>query len=439
MADLVDLRGLSLEREGPDGPVTVLQGLDLSVARGERIALLGGNGSGKSTLLRYLATPGVLAGARVGLVFQDPDEQLIAGSVAEEVTLGRPSLAAMPILREFGLEDRASVDPHVLSAGEKQRLQLAVVLAGAPDLLLLDEPTSLQDEPQTAWIRDRLASWPGAMIWATQRADEAGLCTRALILHEGRLAQDGPTAAVLASREAEGLVRPDAAPLEPAASRAARGGAQPVIAELQGIACRFGDGEGFGEVDLVIRAGDRVGITGRNGCGKSTLLSVLAGLRRPMTGRVSLGGRPLYRQGPQDLDHGLVALAPQFPEYLFCRGDVAAEIHLDPRLRHEEAGAFLTALGLAPELAGRHPHDLSGGQKRRLALGLALRGGRPLILLDEPTAALDAQARALVVELVASAPVQAAVVIASHDHRFLAACGCRSLLLERGRRGLRDV
>ena len=409
--------------------MAVLQGLDLVLARGERLALLGGNGSGKSSLLRYLATPGTLPGVRVGLVFQDPDEQLLAGSVVEELTLGRPSLAAAPLLREFGLADRAALDPHVLSAGEKQRLQLAVVLAGEPDLLLLDEPTSLQDEAQTAWIRDRLSAWPGAMIWATQRVDEAGLCPRALVLRDGRPTHDGPTARVLASPEAVALLRSDLSPLAPASAAAAIDRGRPMVVELVEVSCRFGEADGLRGVDLAVRAGDRLGITGPNGCGKSTLLSVLAGLRRPDVGAVRLCGRPLYGRGPRDLDHGLAALAPQFPEYLFCRSDVAAEIRLDAHLRGEPPGAFLDRLGLPPDLARRHPHDLSGGQKRRLALGLALLGGRPLILLDEPTAALDAEARSLVAGMVATAPPGAALVIASHDHGFLTACGCRVLRL----------
>lgn len=433
MADLIDLRGLSLQRDGPDGPFTVLQDLDLQLAAGQRLALLGGNGSGKSSLLRYLATPGVLPGLRAGLVFQDPEEQLVAATVAEELRLGHPDLDVAPLLGQFGLTGRDHDDPHLLSAGQKQRLQLATVLAGRPDLLLLDEPTSLQDAHQAAWLRERLAAWPTAMIWATQRPEEVALCERTLVLAAGRAVADGPTADVLARPAASVLLERRYGPdpgraAQPAADRKAR----TPVAELKDVACRFLDGGGFNGVDLVLRPGDRLGLTGPNGCGKSTLLAILAGLRRPDRGRVLLQGRQLYGRKQRDLDHGLVALAPQFPEYLFCRGDVGAEIRLDPRLRCTGPQALLSRLDLPAELAARHPHDLSGGQKRRLALGLALAGGRPLILLDEPTAALDASGRATVVELIRAIAPEVALVVASHDDGFLQACGCDVLRLEPG-------
>lgn len=443
MADLIDLRGLHLVREGPTGAFPVLAGLDLRLAQGERLALLGGNGSGKTSLLRHLATPGILPGIRTGLVFQDPEEQLIAATVAEELQLGRPQLIVEPLLAAYGLQDLAGACPRLLSAGQKQRLQLAVVLCGRPDLLLLDEPTSLQDAKQAAWLREKLAAWPGAMIWATQRPAEALLCGRALVLSAGRPLAEGAPAAVLARPDVRALLEPaypqlaqQPMPAQAPASRDPVADGDPA-ARLAGVACRFLDGGGFAGVDLALRPGDRVGITGPNGCGKSTLLAVLAGLRRPDAGTVCLDGRQLYRRGQRDLDHGLAALAPQFAEYLFCRGDVAAEIRLDPGLRAAEPAAFLAALDLAADLARRNPHDLSGGQKRRLALGLALGSGRPLILLDEPTAALDASGRACVVQLVRRSAPAAAVVIASHDHAFLRACGCRILRLQP--QGLRDT
>jgi energy-coupling factor transporter ATP-binding protein EcfA2 len=435
VADLIALRGLHLERDGPDGAQRVLRDLDLCLAAGERLALLGGNGSGKSSLLRYLATPGILRGVRSGLVFQDPEEQLVTATVAEELQLGRPALDVPARLGEYGLDGRGAEDPHLLSAGQKQRLQLAVVLAGEPDLLLLDEPTSLQDEAQAAWLRARLAAWPGAMIWATQRPGEAALCARTLVLDAGRTLFAGPTADVLARPQVRALLEPaypaPQAPL-PSPDRAVA-----VVAELAGVGCRFLDGGGFAGVELRLRAGDRLGITGPNGCGKSTLLAMLAGLRRPDTGTVSLVGRTLYSRGAQDLDHGAAALAPQFAEYLFCCGDVAAEVRLDPGLRAGDPAALLAKLNLEADLARRNPHDLSGGQKRRLALGLALYSGRPLVLLDEPTAALDAAGRALVAHLVRREWPQAALVIASHDREFLQACGCRVLQL--GKRGMSEA
>jgi len=445
VADLLALRGLRLEREGPDGVRRVLDGLDLDLAAGERLALVGGNGAGKSSLLRYLATPGTLPDLRVGLVFQEPDEQLVAGSVLEELLLGRGgdpaavAAAGADALARAGLAGREGDDPRLLSAGQKQRLQLAAVLAGEPDLLLLDEPTSLQDAAQAAWLREQLTAWPGAMIWATQDPAEVALCHRALVLDAGRPVAAGPPAAVLADaavRELLVTADPFAAgpegsfgepPVGAPASRppAAPDAEAPPLAALHDVVCHFPDGGRLEVAARTIAAGERLGIVGPNGCGKSTLLAVLAGLRRPDRGTVILVGRRLYAGRARDLDHGACALAPQLPEYLFTRPSVAAEVALDPALARQDPASVLATAGLGVELLPRNPHDLSGGQRRRLALALALAADRPLILLDEPTAALDAAGRRLVAAQVRAAPPGAAVIIASHDLAFLDACGCR--------------
>ncbi len=440
MVEPLRLRGLGLEREGPDGPLLVLQDLDLDLdlARGERLALIGGNGSGKSSLLRHLATPGVLPGVRAGMVFQDPDEQLLAGTVAEELALGRPGPVSEEHLADCGLAGRGGEDPRLLSAGQKQRLQVATVLGGRPDLILLDEPTSLQDAEQADWLRRRLDGRPEPMIWATQHAGEVALCHRALVLDRGRVVASGPVAELLARPQIGALLATDGpAPGEPAPGQLAPVGAprtsgEDPVATVDGLHCRFRDGGALALARLQLTPGDRVGVVGPNGCGKSTLLAVLAGLRRPDAGTVILAGRRLYARRAQDLDHGACALAPQLPEYLFTRETVAAEIALDPGLARQDPAAVLATAGLEPGLLGRHPHDLSGGQRRRLALALALASGRPLILLDEPTAALDAAGRARVAEQVAHIPADAALVIASHDRAFLDACGCRLLDLAAG-------
>jgi len=432
---LLSLRGWTLTQRGADGPAPLLTDLNLTLRPGSWVAVAGANGSGKSSLLMFLASTGSPLTHRTALLPQDPDDQFVAGTVGAELALGRG--CAQPPPPGFGLESLLDCDPRLLSAGQKQRLALAVALGGSPRVLLCDEPTALQDATQAGWVLDRLDVWRrssgGALLTATCDRREALRADELLILADGRVAAAGPPARLLEDPAWRDLFgdeaddskddRASAAALERHSDSGATSGAEPLL-HLHGVACRFGGAEVFAGVDLDLGPGARLGICGANGCGKSTLLAVCAGARRPDAGEVRLGQRRLYTRGALDTDHGRALLAPQFPEYLFSRSTVEQEIAVDPALARLEAGAFLRDLGLPDDGIRRHPRDLSCGQRRRLALGLVLRSGRPLLLLDEPTVALDGRGRCLVRRLLADVPRSAAVVVASHDHRFLAGIGC---------------
>ncbi len=438
---LLDIRGLELQRRTQVGSVALLRGLDLRLRRGEWVALLGGNGSGKTSLLRWLAGPASPVHGRTALVFQDPDDAFVAATVGEELCLGRGEDERAALEAAWRLQGLAARDPRTLSAGQKQRLAVALALAGSPALLLCDEPTTLQDEEGAVWLRNRLRRWReqtgGALLWATQSREEMLLADRAVLLAHGEAVASGPPAGLLALREVQDLLGPppyaaagSAAPAPPAQEPATQRATRPA-AEWRGVGCRWGPpGGGFRGVDLAIAPGERLGLCGPSGCGKSTLLAAAVGLRRPDAGTCLLAGRPLYRRGAPDLGHGLALLAPQFPELLFTRATVEAEAALDPGLGPGGIAGLLRAAGLPAAAAARNPHDLSSGERRRLAVALVVQSGRPLLLLDEPTAGLDRAARLRLIELLAPGPAGAAVVIASHDEAFLAACGCRVLRLD---------
>jgi energy-coupling factor transporter ATP-binding protein EcfA2 len=425
---LLTLRDWSLVRQVPGGEITILDRIDLEIRPGRWLAVLGANGSGKSSLLKYLAAEESPLASEAAIMFQDPDEQIFASSVARELTLGRRNLDCSPVLEEFGLAGFEDLDPRLLSAGQKQRLVLAVALGSAPRVLLCDEPTALQDPGQSLWVLDRLERWKnetsGALVTATCDRFEAARADWLVVLDEGRILLQGPAAELLETEVVENLLGSGARE-SPAPIRSGDPLAEPLL-ELRGVGCRFrGPGQGFGNVDLKVGSGDRMGITGPNGCGKSTLLACCAGVRRPDLGTVRLNGGILYRLKSRQLDHGAAMMAPQFPEYLFTRSTVAQEISLDPLLAMRDPQEILGNLGLPLGLAVRNPHDLSSGQKRRLALGMVLFSQRPVLLLDEPTAALDRAGRTLVLEMLGRLSAGAALMIASHDRGFLDAAGCR--------------
>lgn len=236
----VEIRALSYRY--PRGRVA-LDRIGFTVAADECVALLGPNGAGKSTLLLHLngllpehppRAPSIwidgqplVAGAldlirqRVGLLFQDPEDQLISATVFEDVAFGPsqfgargPELAALVArcLESVGLAGFEDREPHRLSQGEKRRVCLAGVLACKPSVLVLDEPSSDLDPRGRRQFKALLRSLPGAKIIATHDLELAvDLCSRVLILDEGRLVAEGPTVSILSDEKlmlAHGLEKP---------------------------------------------------------------------------------------------------------------------------------------------------------------------------------------------------------------------------------------
>ncbi|MBZ6287917.1 energy-coupling factor ABC transporter ATP-binding protein [Streptomyces olivaceus] len=233
VADLpasLDVSGLAFAY--PDGH-QALFGVDFSVARGERVALLGPNGAGKTTLVLHLN--GILTGGtgtvavaglpvdrrnmaeirrRVGIVFQDPDDQLFMPTVREDVAFGPAAAGAKGadlearVDRALGLVGMAEFKdrpPHHLSFGQRRRVAVATVLAMEPEILVLDEPSSNLDPASRRELADILRALDVTVLMVTHDLPYAlELCPRALILSDGVIATDGPTAELLAD---DGLMR----------------------------------------------------------------------------------------------------------------------------------------------------------------------------------------------------------------------------------------
>jgi cobalt/nickel transport system ATP-binding protein len=224
VAPAVAVRGLRYAY--PDG-TRALDGVDLLVAPGERVAVLGPNGAGKTTLILHLngivpaqegtvtigglpVDRGTLAEVRrrVGVVFQDPDDQLFMANVAEDVAFG-PAHAGLrgealdervtAALDAVGMGAQRAAAPHHLSFGQKRRVAVATVLASEPEVLVLDEPTANLDPAARRELTDVLDALPVTVVVVTHDLPYAlELCPRSVILDGGRVVADGPTAEVLA-------------------------------------------------------------------------------------------------------------------------------------------------------------------------------------------------------------------------------------------------
>jgi cobalt/nickel transport system ATP-binding protein len=221
----------------PDGH-QALHGVDLRIGAGERVALLGPNGAGKTTLVLHLngilppahtrgATGSVTVGGqqvdprdraglaeirrRVGLVFQDPDDQLFLPTVGEDVAFGPANLGLRgkelaarvdEALASVGMGDVKNRAPHHLSLGQRRRVAVATVLAMNPELLVLDEPSSNLDPQARRELAEILLGLPVTMLMVTHDLPYAAqLCDRAVVLDEGRIVADGPTLEILADTQ----------------------------------------------------------------------------------------------------------------------------------------------------------------------------------------------------------------------------------------------
>jgi cobalt/nickel transport system ATP-binding protein len=223
----LDVRGLAFAY--PDGH-QALFGVDLQIGRGERVALLGPNGAGKTTLVLHLN--GILtAGAglvqvgglpveakhlreirrRVGIVFQDPDDQLFMPSVREDVAFGPRNLGLPPAevetrvgraLEQVGLADLADRPPYHLSFGQRRRAAVATVLAMEPEILVLDEPSSNLDPAARRELAELIESLDVTVLMVTHDLPYAmQLCERSVILADGVIVADGPTGSLLGNPE----------------------------------------------------------------------------------------------------------------------------------------------------------------------------------------------------------------------------------------------
>lgn len=490
----ITLSGVTVTYPRRDRPS--LRGVDLHVAAGERVVVLGPSGAGKSTLLHLVAglvphsTPAEVEGtlvlggdgehldlsspvhersALLGVVGQDPSASVCLPQVDAELALVLENRAVPPAqigprvgaaLEQVGVGDLAQRQTARLSGGQTQRVALAAAVIGRPGLLLLDEPTSMLDASGVRAVRaaiEEVARDASLTVLLVEHrlddyAGEAGLDGlpgRAVVLDaDGTVVADGPTAQVLREHaaalhalgcwlplEAEltalsgkvgdlasgahdqllaGLVPCDAAPRPVSAET----GVRSVLLRAHGLAVGHGRQTVLDGLDLDVRAGQVVAVLGENGTGKSTLLHALAGLARPLAGTVS-GQRPgMVFQNPE---HQLVAhtVADEIAHGLADPAPTVDRMLREHRLEH---------------CADRNPHQLSGGEKRRLSLAAMLAHGRDVLLADEPTFGLDRRDTMVVADALRSvADAGGAVVFSTHDLRLAAEVADEVVVVGRGR------
>ena len=478
MADAIVGTGLIRIHASPAGPVAALRGLDITVGSGEVAAVIGPSGSGKSTLLRLVAgldRPSAgrltvlgedlaLASDRglerhrrehVGIVEQHYRRALspyLTVAQAIGLPLALRGVAAVErsrrvdeLLERIGLPDRGGAFRHELSGGEQQRVAFAVALATRPPLLLADEPTGELDavtaETILGVLRDLVRAEGSTCLVVTHDELVERVADRVIHVADGRAVAErvgGPGSPPLPVRDAQGWLAPPlpepSTPLSPAVRP--DDGTDAVV--LERAARRYGTGTtamlGLPPTSVALRAGRFHVVTGPSGSGKTTLLRLVAGLDRPTDGRVVTLGTDLATLDRDGLAHlraariGIVDQVRDLVPFMTARENVELGLAIrgvtpdDARPRAEEA---LRSVGLGDHLE-RAPDGLSAGERLRVALARALAPRPDLLILDEPTAALDrAGARSVARLLAGLDDARVTVLATTHDPALIEAASDR--------------
>jgi peptide/nickel transport system ATP-binding protein len=501
---LLEVSGLHISYHVDGQMNPAVRGVSFALARGETLAIVGESGSGKSTLANALL--GLLPnnaslhtgqlridgkdmtraserdwqnlrGRTVGLVPQDPTVSLnptmgIGRQIGEALIQARGSRYAtvdadvIELLEQVGLDQpslRARQYPHELSGGMRQRVLIAIALAGNPRLIIADEPTSALDVTVQRRILDHLQNLVAErgislLIITHDLAVAADRADRLLVMKEGQLIEQGEPARVLA-QPSHPYTRALVA-AAPAFSTRAR--PSPVVAansaplmSVEGIGKTFqlpkrkGEPSAFQaltDVSFEIYPGQTLAIVGESGSGKSTTLRIALGLEQATKGRVIFDGRdvtrlswsefrPLRQRMQLVQQNPFAALDPRMSIFDSVIEPLVSFGRLKGRELEQAARQLMARVHLPVTFLDRLPRELSGGQRQRVAIARALALQPELLLLDEPVSALDVSVQAQILDLLSElqSELGLAYLLVSHDLAVVASVAHNVLVLREGK------
>lgn len=483
------------------GEKTALEEVSLDIEKGSFVAILGHNGSGKSTLAKHLnalllPTEGTVyisdrlssdeknlwkIRQSTGMVFQNPDNQIVANVVEEDVGFG-PENMGVPTeeiwkrvdasLKAVGMEAYRLQSPNKLSGGQKQRVAIAGIMAMKPQIIVMDEPTAMLDPSGRKEVLDTVHELNRkekiTVILITHYMEEVIDADRVVVVDGGRIVDDGTPRQIFSQVEQlkryhldvpqvtelawelkkEGLPFTDgvltinefADEFRKVWEKSAQDQKKenkykesfeseksfvlekdfntennfdeevlsdaPVLLKLDHVTHVYDPDSknpfpALNDVTLSIRKNEFIGIIGHTGSGKSTLIQHLNGLMKPTSGTITYKGNDIWQEGyPLKTLRSKVGLVFQYPEYQLFEETVFKDVCFGPKnqgLTEEEiksrAKEALQMVGIDEALYEVSPFELSGGQKRRVAIAGVLAMNPEILILDEPTAGLDPKGR----------------------------------------------
>ena len=454
------------------GKTWILDGIDLEIAYGQRIAIIGKNGSGKSTLAKIIAglsspDSGIvtLCGIKVfeannvdskayqkaresiGALFQSPEDQIVTTVVEDDVAFGLENLCASKefmkqnisnALRAVNMENHRFSDPSNMSGGQQQRVAIASSIATKSKLLVLDEPTSMLDscaKEDVNKLFNKLQTSGTTIVQVTHKISECKNADRILMLENGKLRDVSlleldeffteKSPAVIESKSMTENVENSNTAIEISNLNVSYTNSQtPIIRDYS----------------LSVKSGEIVAIMGKNGCGKSTLAKAICALIKYDSGSICVNGIKISEKTSKSQMREIrknIGYVMQLPEQqLFAQTvfeDVAygpKNFGLEGRELHSRVLNALKSLHIE-HLAQKSPFELSGGQQRLAAIAGVLACNPKILVLDEPTAGLDFEYAKIVLKILSDLHNKGiTIIVITHNLNEAKSLGARIVTLE---------
>lgn len=454
------------------GKTWILDGIDLEIAYGQRIAIIGKNGSGKSTLAKIIAglsspDSGIvtLCGIKVfeannvdskayqkaresiGALFQSPEDQIVTTVVEDDVAFGLENLCASKefmkqnisnALRAVNMENHRFNDPSNMSGGQQQRVAIASSIATKSKLLVLDEPTSMLDscaKEDVNKLFNKLQTSGTTIVQVTHKISECKNADRILMLENGKLRD-------VSLLELDEFFTEKSPAVIESKSMTENAKKSNTAIEISNLNVSYTNSQTpiIRDYSLSVKSGEIVAIMGKNGCGKSTLAKTICALIKYDSGSICVNGIKISEKTSKSQMREIrknIGYVMQLPEQqLFAQTvfeDVAygpKNFGLEGRELHSRVLNALKSLHIE-HLAQKSPFELSGGQQRLAAIAGILACNPKILVLDEPTAGLDFEYAKIVLKILSDLHNKGVtIIVITHDLNEAKALGARIVALD---------